>query len=85
MLVYGRYECLVMQMLYVCDLCASCDSSQYCILHDLQYVNVGRGCKSRPYEKNILQSRSHDYFIDNHEYLLLFTPSSCDECLYHIL
>ena len=28
MLVYGRYECFVMQMLYVCVLCAS----QCCIL-----------------------------------------------------
>ena len=24
MLVYGKYECYVMQMLYVCVLCASC-------------------------------------------------------------
>ena len=24
MLVYGKYECFVMQMLYVCVLCASC-------------------------------------------------------------
>ena len=39
MLVYGKYECFVMQMLYVCVLCASCDSSQCCILHDLQFVN----------------------------------------------
>ena len=45
MLVYGKYECFVMQMLYVCVLCASCGSSQSCILHDLQFVNAGRGCK----------------------------------------
>ena len=32
-IVYGKYECFVMQMLYVCVLCASCDSSQCCILH----------------------------------------------------
>ena len=32
-------------MLYVCVLCASCGSSQCCILHDLQFVNAGRGCK----------------------------------------
>ena len=37
MLVYGKYECFVMQMLYVCVLCASCGSSQCCILHDLQF------------------------------------------------
>ena len=39
MLVYGKCECLVMQMLYVCVLCASCGSSQCCVLHDLQFVN----------------------------------------------
>ena len=38
-----------MQMLYVCVLCPSCGSSQCCILHDLQFVNAGRGCKRRPY------------------------------------
>ena len=43
MLVYGKYECFVMQMLYVCVLCASCGTSQCCILHDLQFVNAGRG------------------------------------------
>ena len=45
MLVYGECECFVMQMLYVCVLCASCGSSQCCVLHDLQFVNAGRGCK----------------------------------------
>ena len=35
----------VMHMLYVCVLYASCDSSQCCILYDLQCVNAGRGCK----------------------------------------
>ena len=49
MLVYGKYECFVMQMLYVRVLCASCGRSQCCILHDLQFVNAGRGCKRRPY------------------------------------
>ena len=33
----------VMQMVYVCVLCASCGSSQCCVLHDLQFVNVGQG------------------------------------------
>ena len=31
MLVYGECECFVMQMLYVCVLCASCGSSQFCM------------------------------------------------------
>ena len=45
MLVYGECECFVMQMLYVCVLYASCGSSQSqcCVLHDLQFVNAGRG------------------------------------------
>ena len=45
MLVYGKYECFVMHMLYVWVLCAFCGSSQFCILHDLQFVNAGPGCK----------------------------------------
>ena len=34
MLVYGECECFVMQMLYVCVLCASYGSSQCCVLHN---------------------------------------------------
>ena len=29
--MYGKYECFVMQMLYVCVLCASCGSYQCCM------------------------------------------------------
>ena len=36
MILYGKYECFGMHMLYVCVLCVSCGSSQCCILHDLQ-------------------------------------------------
>ena len=64
------YECFVIQMLYVCVLCASCGSSQCWILHDLQFVNADRGCKRQPYGRGILQSRSHDCLIGNHECLL---------------
>ena len=81
MLVYGKYECFVMQMLYVCVLCASCGSSQCCIRHDLPFVNAGLGCKRRPYGRGILQSLSHDCLISSHECLLLFTPSCFCECL----
>ena len=42
MLVYGEGDCFVMQMLYVCVLCASCGSSQCCVLHDLQFVAYSR-------------------------------------------
>ena len=40
--------------MYVCVLCASRGSSQFCALHDLQFVNAGRGCKRRPYGSVIL-------------------------------
>ena len=63
MLVYRECECFVMQMLYLCVLCASCGSSQCCILHDLQFVNAGRGYNRRPYRIGILQSWSHNCFI----------------------
>ena len=46
MFVYGKCECFVMQMLYVCVLCASYGSSQCCILHDLQFGNAGCCCCS---------------------------------------
>ena len=83
MIVYGKYECFVMQM-YVCVLCASYGSSQCCVLHDLQFVDVGGGCKRRPYGRGILQSRSHDCLIGSHECLLLFIPSCCSECFYQL-
>ena len=41
MLVYGECECFVMQMLYVCVYPVA-------VLHDLQFVNAGRGCNRRP-------------------------------------
>ena len=63
MLMYGKCECFVMQMLYDCFLCASCGRSQCCFLHDLQFVKAGRGCKSRPYERGILQSQSYDCLV----------------------
>ena len=72
-------ECFVMQMLYICVLCASCGSSQCCVLHDLQFVNA-----RRPYRRGILQSRSQNGFIGSHECLLLFTPSCCSECFYDL-
>ena len=42
MLVYGKYKCFIMHMLYVCVLCASVVVLNACILHDLQFVNAGR-------------------------------------------
>ena len=43
MLVYEKCECFVIQM-YVCVVCASCGSSQCCILHFsvcVQVINTG--------------------------------------------
>ena len=77
--MYGKCECFVMQMLYVCVLCASCGSSQCCVLHDFQFVNASRGCKSRSYGRGILQSWSHNCLVGSHKCLLLFTPSCCSE------
>ena len=39
-LVCVKCECFVMQMLYVCVLCASCGSSQYCTMHAVVAVTV---------------------------------------------
>ena len=80
MLVYEKCECFVMQMLYICVLCASCGSSQCGVLHHLQFVHADRGCKRRPYGIGVLQSQSHDCIIGRHECLLLFIPSCCGEC-----
>ena len=49
MLVRGKCECFIMQMLYACVLCASRGSPQCCVPHALQYVNAARGCKRRPH------------------------------------
>ena len=82
MLVYGKCECFVMQMLYVCVLCASCSSSQYCMTCSLlMLVEDAIGDHT---EETILQSRSHNCLIGIHECLLLFTPSCCCECFYHL-
>ena len=43
-----------------------------------------RGCKRLPYGRGILQRRSHDCLVGSHECLILFTPSCCCECFYHL-
>ena len=51
MLVYGKCECFVMQVLYVCVLCASCGSSQCCVLHEkasIVHTGVPQGSKLPP-------------------------------------
>ena len=63
----GKNKCFDMQKVYVCVVCAYCGSSQCCVLHDLQFVNAGRRCKRLPYGSGILQSRSHDCLVGNHD------------------
>ena len=74
MLVYGKCECFVMQILYACVLCASCVSFQCCVLYDLQFVNAGRGCKMRPYGRGILQSRSYENLVGSHVVVVIDLP-----------
>ena len=47
------FSVCIVQMLYVCVLGVSCASSRCCILHDLQFVNAGRGCQRGPYGRAI--------------------------------
>ena len=75
MLVYGECECFVMQMLYVCVLCASCGSSQCCVLHDLQFVLL-------MLQKRHTQSRSHNCFICSHS--VSFCLPHPSECFYDL-
>ena len=47
-------------------LCASCGSSQCSVLHDMQFVNAGRGCKRRPYgtEFELLEFVFDSVYVD---------------------
>ena len=82
MLVYGNCECLSCR----CCMCVSCVhpvtvlNAAFC----MTFVNVGRGCKTRPYGRGILQSQSHNCLVGSHACLLLFTPSCCSECFYDL-
>ena len=51
MYVYGKYECFVMQMLYVYVLCASWGSSQCCILHDLPFLVLAEDARGNHMEE----------------------------------
>ena len=59
MLVYGECECFVMQVLYVCVLCASCGSSQCCVLHDLQFVKRSVGFTTKGGNNYLKLDSSH--------------------------
>ena len=43
-----KLRVFIMQMLYVCVLCACCGSSQCCVLPHLQFVNACREWKGEP-------------------------------------
>ena len=60
MLVSGKCECFIMQMVYVCILSASSGSSLCCVVHAFQFLNTGGGCQRKLYGRGILQSRSYD-------------------------
>ena len=79
MLVYGKCECFVTHMLYVCVHPVAVLKAVF-----LQFLNSGRGCKRRPYGRGSLQSFSHNCLVGSHECLLLFTPSCCSECFYDL-
>ena len=80
MLVYGKCECFIMQMLYVCVHLVAVFNAAFCMTCSLSMlVKDARG----DHERGILQSRSHDCLVGSHEYLL-FTPSCCNECFYYL-
>ena len=71
MLVYGKNECLVMQMLLFvsCVHTVAVLNAAFCMTCSLlMLVEYARG---------ILHNQSHDC-------LLLFTPSCCCECFYNL-
>ena len=60
-------------------LCASCGTSQCCVLHDFQLVNAGRECKRRPYRRVIL----HLYYL--YDIYVSTMCIYCDYCVYHYM
>ena len=78
MLVYGKCECFVMQMLMFVSSGhpVSVLNAAFCMTCSLlMMVEDGRG---------ILQSRSYNCLVGSHECILLFTPSCCSKCFYDL-
>ena len=72
MLLYGKYECFVMHVLYVCVHLVAVLNAAFCMTCSLiMLVGDARGdhmeeatiWKRRPYGRGTLQSLSHDCFI----------------------
>ena len=78
MLVYGKYECFVMQMLYVCVHPVAILNAAFCMTCSLSMlVNDARGDHmEEAYSRAGLMTAC---FIGSHECLLLFTTSCCCE------
>ena len=78
MLVYGKYKCSACR----CCMFVSC-------VHPVEVLNAAC-CMTYILlmlvedARGILQSRFHDCVIGSHKCLLLFTPSCCGECFYHL-
>ena len=70
-----------MHMLYVCVLCVSCDSSQFCMTCSLlMLVEDARGDPmEEAYSRAGLMTALYVAMS-----VLLFTPSCCCECFYHL-
>ena len=60
MLVYGKYECFVMQMFVSCV-------HPVAVLHDLQFVNAGQDARDDHMEEAYSRAGLHDCIICSHE------------------
>ena len=75
MLVYGKCECRCC-MFVSCVHPVAVLNAAFCMTCSLlMLVEDGRG---------ILQNCSHNSLMGSHECLLMFTPSCCCECFYHV-
>ena len=76
--MYGKCECCVMHMLYVCVLWhpVAVLNAEFCMTCSLLMLVEER----RPYRRGILQI----CLVGSHECLLMFTPPCCSECFYDL-
>ena len=77
MLVYGKCECFVMQMLYVCVHPMAVLNAAFCMTCSLlMLVEDARGDHM---EEAYSRAGLRTAFVGSHECLLLFIPSCCSE------
>ena len=79
MRLYGKYECFVMQMLYVCVLClVAVLNAAFCMTFSLlMLVEDAIG-------DHMEEAYSRAGLIGSHACLILFNPSCCCVCFYHL-